>query len=156
MKTVKTLLEKKGSSVFTIDREATVFDAIAEMDAHNVGALIVTCKEDNKDKVCGIISERDYLRHVILKGRSSRSTPVQEIMTRKVIYAEPSSTVEEILNIMTEQRFRHMPVMAGERLAGIVSIGDCVKAIIKQQKVEIHYLKDYIADNYPGPTSGAP
>lgn len=152
MKTIKELLEQKGVAVFTIDREATVFEAIALMDAHNVGALIVTCQEGGEPKVCGILSERDYLRQIILKGRSSRNTPVREIMTRKVVYAEPSSTVEETLSIMTEQRFRHMPVMEGERLAGIVSIGDCVKSIIRQQKVQIHYLKDYIADNYPGPT----
>ncbi len=155
MKTLKELLEKKGSAVFTIDREATVFEAIGLMDARNVGALLVTCQEEGEQKVCGILSERDYLRQIILKGRSSRNTSVREIMTRKVIYAEPDSTVEEALSIMTEQRFRHLPVMEGERLAGVVSIGDCVKSIIRQQKVEIRYLKEYIADNYPGPTSEA-
>jgi CBS domain-containing protein len=155
MKTLKELLDQKGSAVHTIDREATVFEAIASMDAHNVGALIVTCQEKGEPKVCGILSERDYLRQIILKGRSSRNTPVREIMTRRVVYTEPSSTVEEALSIMTEQRFRHLPIMEGERLAGIVSIGDCVKSIIRQQKVQIRYLKEYIADNYPGPTSEA-
>jgi CBS domain-containing protein len=154
MITVRELLARKGSQVYTVAHDATVFEAIAEMNARNVGALLVTRPEGGEERVCGILSERDYLRHVILKGRSSRKTPVHEIMTRKVVYTDPDRTVDQVLNIMTDQRFRHLPVMEGEKLAGIVSIGDCVKSVIKQQKVEIHYLREYIADGYPGPGEG--
>jgi CBS domain-containing protein len=149
MKTVQEMIDRKGRGVVTIGSEATVFDAVAAMTEHNVGALVVTCGDDGR--VCGVISERDYLRHVVLEGRTSRSTPVSEIMTREVVYAEPSCTAEEALAIMTEKRFRHLPVMVDGALGGIVSIGDCVKAVIKEQEVEIKYLKEYISDGYPGP-----
>lgn len=151
MSTVKDLLSRKGSGVHTIEVDKTVFDAVEKMTACNVGALVITHLEEGKPKVCGIISERDYLRHVVLKGRTSRSTPISDIMTKKVIYGEPSSTAEEVLGIMTEKRVRHLPIMENEELVGILSIGDCVKAIIAKQEVEIKYLKEYIADGYPGP-----
>lgn len=151
MVNVRDMLSRKGDQVFTIPHDRSVFDAVAEMDEKNVGALIVTHHDGTQDRICGIISERDYLRHIILKGRSSRKTPIQEIMTRKVIYGEPSYTAEQALNIMTQQRFRHLPILAEDELVGIVSIGDCVKAVIKQQQVELKYLKEYIADGYPGP-----
>jgi CBS domain-containing protein len=151
MMTVQEMIAKKGKHVFTIPHDKTVFEAVAEMDSKNVGALIVTHFDGKQDKICGIISERDYLRHIILKGRSSRQTPIHEIMTRKVVYGEPDCTAEQALNIMTQQRFRHLPILDNEELAGIVSIGDCVKAVIKQQQVELNYLKEYIADSYPGP-----
>jgi len=151
MVNVKEMLSQKGNRVFTIAHDRTVFDAVAEMDDKDVGALIVTLHDGRQDKICGIISERDYLRHIILKGRSSRKTLIHEIMTKKVIYGEPSYTAEQALNIMTQQRFRHLPILAEDELVGIVSIGDCVKAVIKQQQVELKYLKEYIADSYPGP-----
>ncbi len=153
MLTVKDLIDRKGSEVYTISHDQTVFEAVAEMDTKNVGALVVTQREGSEDKVCGIISERDYLRHIVLKGRSSRNTPIHEIMTTKLVYGEPACSPEQALNIMTQQRFRHLPILANGKLAGIVSIGDCIKAMIKQQKVEIKYLKEYIADVYPGPST---
>ena len=153
MVTVKDLIDRKGSKVYTISHDKTVFEAVAEMDMKNVGALVVTLREGSEDKVCGIISERDYLRHIILKGRSSRNTPIHEIMATKVVYGDPSYSPEQALNIMTQQRFRHLPILDEGKLTGIVSIGDCVKAVIKQQKVEIKYLREYIADVYPGPSA---
>ncbi len=149
MTTVKEMLDRKGSEVLTIGHLATVFDAVQKLSEHNVGALVVTMG----DEICGILSERDYLRHVVVKGRSSRETPVVDIMSRKVIYGDLSCTAEEVLNIMTEKHIRHLPIMDNDRLAGMVSIGDCVKTVIKQQEVEIKTLKEYITDAYPGPTS---
>ena len=153
MVTVNEMISKKGSKVFSIPHDKTVFDAVTEMTAKNVGALIVTHHDGQEDKICGIISERDYLRHIVLKGRSSRNTPIHEIMTTKVVYGEPACTAEQALNIMTQQRFRHLPILDKSELKGIVSIGDCVKAVIKQQQVELKYLKEYIADGYPGPST---
>jgi CBS domain-containing protein len=151
MDTVQDLLQQKGTNVYTIDHARTVYDAVTAMTIHNVGALVVTHGQESDKKICGIITERDYLHHIVQKGRSSRTTPVSDIMTRKVVYTEPERSVEEVLIIMTEQRFRHLPVMQEDKLHGIVSIGDCVKAIIKRQEVELKYLKEYIADGYPGP-----
>jgi len=151
MPTVKEILAKKGNQVHTISHDKTVFEAVALMNEKNIGALIVTHQEEGQDKVCGIISERDYLRHIVLKGRTSRKTPIQEIMTKKVIYSEPDCTVEKVLNIMTGKRIRHLPIMEKNQLVGLISIGDCVRTVIKLQGVEIKYLKQYIADTYPGP-----
>jgi CBS domain-containing protein len=153
MITVKQMLQRKGDDVLTIDPEATVFDAVTLMSERNVGALVVVQQEEGEPRVCGMISERDYLRLVVVKGRTSRSTPIHEIMAREVVYGEPALTAEEVLNIMTERRFRHLPILDDNRLVGLVSIGDCVKAIIKEQKVQISTLQEYIADGYPGPAN---
>jgi CBS domain-containing protein len=148
MNKLQTILKNKGETVHTIHPDSSVYEAVAKMVEHNIGALVVT----QDDHVVGIITERDYLRNIAIKGRSSRTTPVRQIMTRKVIYIEPERTVEEALSIITEARIRHLPVMQGNTLKGIVSIGDCVKQVIHLQRVEISYLKDYISDSYPGPS----
>jgi CBS domain-containing protein len=138
---IQSLLDRKGHVVYSIQPDRLVYDAIAEMDARNVGGLIVK----DGQKVVGIITERDYLRKVILRGRSSKQTRVEEIMTRDLATVAPDATVEEALRLMTEQRCRHLPVMKGGELKGILSIGDLVKKIIEQQEFEIQVLQDYIS-----------
>jgi CBS domain-containing protein len=146
MATVREVLRTKGSQVFTIDRGETVFRAIEEMTRNNAGALIVT----DGGFVCGIVTERDYLRKIALEGRSSRTTRVEEILSAPVVCADPDDSVESCLATMVEKRFRHLPVRGdGEfGLGGIVSIGDCVKHIVQDQKQEIRLLQDYIQGNY--------
>ncbi len=139
--TLQPLLDKKGHEVYSIQASQSVYDAIAEMDAKNVGALIV--KEG--DKVAGIISERDYLRKVILKGRSSKETLVETIMTRDLVFVTPKHTVHEAMALMTQKRCRHLPVFKDEQLVGMVSIRDLVKAIIEDQELQIHILEDYVS-----------
>lgn len=138
--TIQTLLDKKGHQVYSIQTRQTVYEAILEMDARNVGALIV--QED--DRVVGIITERDYTRKVILKGRSSKETPVDMIMSRDLVIIEPNRTVQQALAIMTEKRCRHLPVFSAGQLLGVLSIGDLVKEIIAGQEFEIQILEDYI------------
>jgi len=117
-----------------------VFEAIQMMAEKNVGALLVT----ENDKLAGIISERDYTRKVVLKGKSSRTTAVREILSSHVVQVSPSSTVEECLRLMTDHHFRHLPVLDGERIVGIVSIGDLVNWIISAQHTAISQLQTYI------------
>jgi CBS domain-containing protein len=138
---IQSLLDRKGHEVYSIRADQTVFEAIAEMDALHVGGLIV--KDGNR--VVGIITERDYLRKVILKGRSSKETAVDVIMTRKLVSVSPDDTVEDAMKLMTEERCRHLPVFKDGELVGIVSIGDLVKAIIAGQEFEIQVFKDYIS-----------
>ena len=126
--------------------EITVFEAIRLMSSRNVGALLVI----EQEKLLGIISERDYTRKVILKGRSSRETAVREIMSKPVISVNPGRSVEDCLRIMTESRVRHLPVLDGARVVGIISIGDLVKWIIEAQSVTIDQLEGYITGQYPG------
>ncbi len=138
--TIKQLLDKKGREVHTIGPDESVFEAIRRMAELGIGALVVTEGEDP----VGIVTERDYARKVILKGRSSKETPVRAIMTEEVIYIRPEQTIEEAMAIMTEKKVRHLPVMEEGRLAGIVSIGDVVKAIIENQQFVIDQLTNYI------------
>ncbi len=141
MRQVKHLLEGKGNAVYTITPEAPVLNAIRTMAERRVGALLVL-----RDTVLvGIVTERDYARKVILKGHSSRETPVSDIMTPSPITVSPSSTVDECMRLCTELRVRHLPVLADNRLVGIVSIGDLVKAVIDDQAAEIDHLQRYIA-----------
>ena len=140
MRQVKHLLELKGDAVYTIGPEAPVLDAIRQMAERGIGALLVV----RGDELVGIVSERDYARKVILKGRSSKDTPVAEIMTASPISVDPASTVDECMRLCTDQRVRHLPVIDGARLAGVVSIGDLVKAVIDDQAVEIDQLQRYI------------
>jgi CBS domain-containing protein len=140
MKMVKQLLEAKGYDVWTIAPDASVYEALKLMADKNVGALLVL----EAGKVVGIISERDYARKVILKGKFSKDTPVREIMSTRLIFVRPEQTVEECMALMSDQHIRHLPVMAGEDLVGIVSIGDLVKAIISEQAFLIQNLQDYI------------
>lgn len=140
MTIVRTLLQNKGSYVWCIDPDATVFDAIRLMAEKGIGALVVT----DKDTVAGMLSERDYARKVLLKGRSSRDTPVRAIMSPDVVFAEPEDKIEQCMNVMTDKRVRHLPVLEDGKLVGLISIGDLVKAIISEQQETIEHLENYI------------
>jgi CBS domain-containing protein len=140
MKLVKNILDSKGNDIWHIAPDDSVLDAVRLMAEKGVGALLVM----NDAKLVGIISERDYARKVILKGRSSKKTPVRDIMTAEVICARPEQTVEECMLMMTENRIRHLPVMQDERIVGVLSIGDLVKAIIEEQHFTIKQLEMYI------------
>ena len=133
------LAHKKVSTVWSIGPNAMVFDAIQLMDEKSVGALPVV---DNKTLV-GIVSERDYTRKVILKGRSSKETPVNEIMTKQLVTVNPSNSVSECMRIITEKRVRHLPVLEGTKLVGILSIGDVVNWLMSAQKATIDNLERY-------------
>ena len=138
---VKDLLETKNKKVWTIEPRASVYDAIAKMANKQIGALVVT--EENK--VVGIITERDYARKVILQDKSSKSTAVREIMTERVIYVQPNQTIEECMALMTEKRIRHLPVLDGDKLIGMVSIGDVVRGLISEKELLIDQLTRYIS-----------
>lgn len=140
MKTVKQVLDRKGSVVHTIEPEAPVFDALRKMADENVGALVVIEREE----VTGLLSERDYARKVILHGKSSKQIQVREIMSRRVVCVRPQQRMDSCMALMTENRVRHLPVLESERLVGIVSIGDVVKAIIEDQQFAIEQLEHYI------------
>ena len=141
MTTVKQLLDAKGHQVWSIPPDASVFEAIQLMAEKEVGALLVM----QAGKPVGIVSERDYARKVILQGKSSQETPIQEIMTTRVIYTHPDQPIEECMALMTERRIRHLPVIVGEEVLGMISIGDLVKAIIVEQKFIIDQLEHYIS-----------
>lgn len=146
MSQVSDILKVKGTEVFTIDRNATVLDAIKKMVDNGVASLVVT----DGDKIRGIITERDYLRRIALEGRTSKTTPVADAMTERLIVVEPTSSVDDCMSMMTRERIRHLPVLEKGKLAGIVSIGDIVKFLTKKQEAEIRYLTDYISGKYPG------
>ena len=141
MKTVRSLLHVKGYDVWTIAPDASVYEALRVMADKNVGALLVL----EGGKLAGVISERDYARKVVLKGRSSVDTPVRDIMTADVISVRPDQTVEECMALMTDKHIRHLPVVADGRLIGLISIGDVVKSIITEQGFMIEQLTSYIA-----------
>ncbi len=140
MTTVKQMLDRKGYEVWTIEPEQTVFEAISLMVDKGIGALVVV----KDDKVVGIVSERDYMRNVILRGRSSRQTPVADIMSTHVIGTNLKRSAEECMAIISEKRIRHLPVMDDGKLIGIISIGDLVKSIIDHQQFMIEQLENYI------------
>src|SRR5271169_487549 len=137
---VKFLLEQKGRNVWTIDPDATVLDAVAKMAKKDVGSLVVM----DGEKLVGIITERHYSRNVILKGKTSPTTLVRDIMERNVIYVRPEQSVELCMTLMTNNRVRHLPVVEGKKVIGIVSIGDLLKSIISKQKFVIDELEHYI------------
>lgn len=141
MKTVKQLLQAKGRDIWTISPDATVYEALLFLAEKDIGALLVLEDETLK----GILSERDYARKVILRGKSSRDTPVREIMTTKVYYVRPDQTIEDCMALMTERRVRHLPVLENNEVVGVISIGDVVKAIISEQEFIIEQLENYIA-----------
>ena len=141
MKTVRDILETKGRAVWSIDPASSVFDALRLMADKEIGALVVL----DENRVAGIISERDYARKVILHGRASPTTLVREIMASHVAYTHLDQSIEECMAIVTERRVRNLPVMENEKLIGIISIGDLVKAIIADQKFIIEQLERYIA-----------
>ena len=139
------ILSHKGNQVWSISPDAMVYDAIQMMSDKNIGALLVT----QGDKLVGILTERDYTRKIALKGKSSKQTPVREILSGEVIHVSPHHTVEECMRLMTDHRVRHLPVLEGDKLAGIVSIGDLVNWIISAQSHTINQLQTYIS-GYPG------
>ncbi len=140
MKSLKELLDAKGYAVWSVDPDSTGMDAIKLMAEKSVGALLVM----KGDEVVGIVSERDFARKVILMDKSSRQTLVREIMTTRVLTVSMTETAEECLAVMTEKRIRHLPVVDGNRVVGVVSIGDLVKAVISDQKFMIEQLTNYI------------
>ena len=140
MTTIAQLLREKGHAVFSIGPDETVYEALQKMAEANVGCLVVL--EDGK--LVGIISERDYARNVVLKGRTSPATHVREIMNTAVLYVTPDRTVEECMALMTDRRIRHLPVIDQGQLIGLISIGDLVKSIISDQKFMIDQLEHFI------------
>ena len=144
MITVKQILDEKGREAWTIVPEATVFDALKLMAAKGIGALVVV----ENARVAGIVSERDYARKIVLMGRISKDTPIRDIMTTQVYGVHPSATAEECLALMTDRHIRHLPVLEKDKLAGVISIGDVVKAIMSTQKVTIQQLENYIMGKY--------
>jgi CBS domain-containing protein len=144
MRTVRDLLVQKGRAVWTISPEAEVRDALKTMAEKKIGALVVVSDE----KVVGVFSERDNARKVVLKGRDSLSTPVRDVMTSEVYRVKEDTTTDECMALMTEKHIRHLPVLEGDRLVGLVSIGDIVKAVITEQKITIEHLQDYIMGRY--------
>ena len=140
MKTVRQLLEAKGHDVVSVAPEATVISALQLMAEREVGAVLVL----DGGRVTGIMSERDYARKVILKGKSSQDTHVREIMTERVVYARPEQTVADCMALMTNKRIRHLPVLEHDRLIGVLSIGDLVKETISEQEFIIRQLENYI------------
>ena len=140
MATVNQMLMLKGYDVYTISPDATVLEALREMAVRDVGALVVT----HGEAILGIFSERDYARKIALKGRSSRDTPLRDVMTADVICVTPLQTADKCMAIMTDKRIRHLPVLEEGHLAGIISIGDVVKTIMNEQRVMINHLEDYI------------
>jgi len=140
MKTVRQLLQSKGSAVYSVTPEASVFDALRLMADKNIGALLVV----SGGRLSGIMSERDYARKVILHGKSSHDMPVREIMSEKVVTVQPEQTVEDCMALMTGKRIRHLPVVNGEKIVGLLSIGDLVKEVIAEQEQTIKQLESYI------------
>lgn len=140
MKTVRQILDKKGRGAFTVSPDSSVFDALKLMADKNIGAVVVVENEN----VMGILSERDYARKVILHGKTSKDTLVREIMTEKVLYVKPENTSDECMALMADKRIRHLPVLDGDKLVGVISISDIVNAIIEEDKYIIEQLENYI------------
>ena len=143
--TIDKILRQKSGEIFTVDPDTIVYDAIKLMAEKNVGALLVM----ENEKLVGIVSERDYSRKVVLRGRTSRNTTVRDIMSTNLTTAHPGETVEECLRFMTDKRIRHLPVVCNEELRGVISIGDLVKEVISSQSATLDALRDYISGGYP-------
>jgi CBS domain-containing protein len=147
MATIEDVLQRKGMRIHTVSPSETVFAAIERMSEHNVGALVAT---DEAGRLVGIVTERDYLRKVALRGRTSQTTRVEEIMTHEVVAVSPSADVDQCLALMTERRIRHLPVVVDRgKLVGIVSVGDLVKQELVMQRFEIEQLTAYIQGTPP-------
>lgn len=142
MKLVKHLLDTKGKHIISISPDASVLDAITLMADKSIGSLLVM---DNDETLLGIVTERDYARKVIVKGRSSRETRVSEIMTIDVMTAAMDNRVDQCMELMTNRKIRHLPVVDNHRVVGLISIGDLVQAIIADQQEEIQHLEHYIS-----------
>jgi CBS domain-containing protein len=143
--TISEILHHKGAAVWSIAPDAMVFDAIQMMAEKNIGAVVVI----DKEKLIGLVTERDYTRKVALKGKSSKQTAVKEILSENLVHVTPLHTVEDCMRLMTEHRIRHLPVLEADKLLGVVSIGDLVNWIISAQTTTIHQLETYIK-GYPG------
>jgi CBS domain-containing protein len=142
---VECILKRKGPQVHSIPPDVTVYEALEKMADQNIGALVVLQGND----LVGIFSERDYVRKVILKGRSSKEMLVNEIMSSPVVTVDPTTTIDDCMHRMTDKRCRHLPVVDGGQVVGVVSIGDLVNWIIKTQDFTIHQLEEYITGKYP-------
>ncbi len=142
---VADILRHKGSRVVTTSPTTTVYDAIATMVEHNVGSILIT----DGDDLAGIFTERDYLRRIILQGRTSKTTRIEEVMTADVNRAAPQSTIRECMGTMTERRCRHLPVVNDGKLVGIISLGDCVKELLTEAEARVQNLTEYITGQYP-------
>ena len=140
MKTVRDVLRAKGNVVFAAEPDATVYDALTVMAEKNIGAVLVR----EGERVVGIFSERDYARQVVLKGKASKDTPIRDVMTSRVVFVRPEQDIEECMALMTDKHIRHLPVLDGATLMGIVSIGDVVKAVISEREILIAQLEHYI------------
>jgi len=143
---VRSLLRQKDRALWSVSPDASVYEAIQQMSERHVGALVVL----SGGQLAGIVTERDYARKVILKGRHSNETPVREIMSSPVLYVTPDQSIGECMRLMTSRRVRHLPVMEGDRITGMVSIGDLVNWIISSQDQTIRHLTGYIMGTYPG------
>lgn len=141
--TVRQVLSRKGREVYAILPEATVLEALKGLARHDIGALLVM----KGDQLLGIFSERDYARKLVLLGRFSKDTRVEEVMTRQVVTVAPETELSEAMRLMTEHRVRHLPVVEGGKVVGVISIGDAVKAIIAEQEVLIEELSRYVTEN---------
>ncbi len=138
---VENLLDTKGKTVWQINPEASVYAAIKLMDEKGIGALAVT----QHDKLVGIVSERDYARKVILKGKTSQETKIEDIMTKDVLYTFPKQSIDDCMVVMTKHHIRHMPVIENKKLVGVITLGDVVKAIIEEQQIKIDHLEQTIS-----------
>lgn len=141
MTTVNDLLRDKSAEIWTIAPESSVFEALELMSEKNIGAVLVL----ESGRLVGLLSERDYARKVILENRTSRDTPVRDVMTTRVAYVEPSMKIQDCLALMTDKRFRHLPVMDNDKLVGLVSIGDLVKGVLAEKEFMIEQLEQYIS-----------
>ncbi len=139
--TVREILANKGGQIWSVSPDASVFETLQLMADQEIGAVLVM----SGGKTVGVFSERDYARQVILKGKASKDTPVREVMTSRVVYVRPEQTLEDCMALMTDKRVRHLPVIEGDELRGVLSIGDVVKAVISEKQFMIEQLENYIA-----------
>ena len=142
---VSEVLDQKENGVVTIKPSATVYEAIGRMVEHGIGSVVVV----DGSELVGIFTERDYLRRIVLQGRTSKTTDVSEVMTSDLIVVAPQHTVEEAMSLMSDNRCRHMPVVSKGDLVGMLSMGDCVRQVIEDREIEIRSLTDYIVGTYP-------